>query len=193
VNFLGHVFLNPDNDQLLVGNFIADSVKGDPYKKYPKEIADGIMLHRMIDGFTDAHAQVKLGVDRLRPSQGRWAPVVIDVIYDHVLASNWAQYHTTHLNDFVENVYARLEEQKEHFPSSVQRYFPYMKAQNWLYNYQYEWGLIKSLEGLDRRTSIETEMHLSVEVYRENERAFQSEFDSFISDAKERVAVYSGG
>ena len=86
MNFLGHIYLTPDNDSLLLGNFIADHVKGDPDRQFPKTIADGIRLHRAIDSFTDGHPLVRQGVDRFRSTQGRYAHVVIDAVYDHVLA-----------------------------------------------------------------------------------------------------------
>ncbi|MGB0368626.1 MAG: ACP phosphodiesterase [Flavobacteriales bacterium] len=190
MNFLGHIFLTPDNDELLLGNFIADSVKGNPDKFYSGDIAEGIRFHRAIDEFTDTHPLVKQGIGRFRESQGRWAPVVIDVVYDHVLASNWPKFHAEPLNEFVDGVYTRLEAKSEGFPENVKRYFPYMKTQNWLYNYQFEWGLLKSLQGLDRRTSVETEMQNSLDIYRESAPAFIQEFESFIADAQKMVEDY---
>jgi len=190
VNFLGHIFLTPDDDQLLVGNFIADSVKGNPYNRFPKRVADGIKLHRAIDSFTDKHDLVKEGVNRFRATQGRYAPVVIDVVYDHILAGNWSLFHKHDLHGFTEMTYEKLEGQEEMFPDFVKRYFPFMKQQNWLYNYQFDWGLIKSLEGLDRRAANPTEMSRAVEVYRTNEESFLSEFQEFIKDAQEMVSDY---
>lgn len=191
MNFLGHIFLTPDDDELLLGNFIADSVKGAPENKYPKRVAQGIRFHRAIDEFTDNHQIVKQGVKRFRASQGKYAPVVIDVIYDHVLASNWANFHPERLDVFVDEVYEKLSVHNHHFPQRVIQFFPFMKQQNWLYNYQFEWGLRKSLEGLDRRTSIETKMHLALDVFKENSDAFTAEFEQFIQDAQKMVERYS--
>lgn len=191
MNFLGHIFLTPDDDELLLGNFIADSVKGNPYKQFKKGVADGVMLHRMIDGYTDKHELVKLGVGRLKPSQGRYASVVIDVLYDHILASNWERFHSSSLHNFTQDTFVRLENLSDHFPPRVERFFPFMKAQNWLYNYQFEWGLIKSLQGLDSRSAIDTEMYLSVEVYREYEKTYFAEFEAFIKDIQNEVRTYS--
>ena len=55
MNYLAHIYLSGDNDLVTVGNFIADGIKGKSYKKYPKEIQTGVLLHRNIDTFTDAH------------------------------------------------------------------------------------------------------------------------------------------
>lgn len=190
MNFLGHIFLSPNDDQILLGNFIADSVKGNPDNHYSGKVAEGVKFHRAIDHFTDNHELVRQGVARFRDSQGRWAPVVIDVIYDHILASDWANHHHQELHPYVQETYVRLEAQKHHFPASVERYFPYMKTQNWLFNYQYEWGLLKSLQGLDRRTSIETEMHRAIEVFKKDEQDFRTEFRSFIADAQKMSGDY---
>ena len=116
MNFLGHIFLSPDDEEILLGNFIADSVKGNPSKVYSGKIAEGIRLHRAIDDFTDSHPLVKSGVERFRATQGRFSPVVIDVVYDHVLASNWHRFHPRELDGFTQEVYGKLDAMSNHFP-----------------------------------------------------------------------------
>ncbi len=184
MNFLGHIFLTPEDDEILLGNFIADSVKGKPDTLYSGRIADGIRFHRAIDAFTDSHEVVKKGVERFRSTQGRYAPVVIDVIYDHVLASQWNQFHDVALEPFSLSVYARLAPHQSRFPARVKHYFPYMRSQNWLFNYQFQWGIKKSLEGLDTRSVNQTQMHLALDVYSEFETEFKNEFKLFIADAQ---------
>ena len=65
MNFLGHFYLSQHDPELLVGNFIADYVKGKRYLDYPPKISEGIMMHRQIDHFTDTHEMVKKGRKRL--------------------------------------------------------------------------------------------------------------------------------
>jgi acyl carrier protein phosphodiesterase len=193
MNFLGHIFLTPNDDEILLGNFIADSVKGNPEKFYSGKIAEGIRFHRAIDEFTDKHPLVKQGVKRFRETQSKYASVVIDVIYDHILALNWKEFHGEDLGALAHSVYQRLEAQSNHFPAPVKRYFPYMQEQNWLYNYQFEWGILKALEGLDRRSANETQMHLALDVYKESEAEFLAEFREFITDAQQMSRNYFSG
>jgi len=192
MNFLGHIFLtpDPDDDELLLGNFIGDSVKGNPDRGLPRAISRGVRLHREIDRFTDDHPLVRKGVERLRPSQGRFASVVIDVIYDHVLASNWRDFHEQRLLPYTVQVYERLERLQQFFPDRVKRYFPYMKEHNWLYNYQFEWGAVRALRDIDRRTNTRTEMYRSMEVFRAYEQEFRQEFSVFVADAQKRLFDY---
>lgn len=193
MNFLGHIFLTPNDDEILLGNFIADSVKGNPEKFYSGKIVEGIRFHRAIDTFTDNHPLVKRGVERFRETQSRYAPVVIDVIYDHILAKNWNKFHNEELADLTQSVYQRLEAQSGDFPTQVRHYFPYMKQQNWLYNYQFEWGILKALEGLDRRAANDTQMHLALDVYKDSEDVLLEEFRTFVADAKEMACTYFSG
>lgn len=190
MNFLGHIFLTPNDDDLLLGNFIADSVKGDPLKLYLGKVAEGIRFHRAIDAFTDSHPLVKQGVGRFRATQGRYASVVIDVVYDHILASNWHDFHAEPLDGFAQSVYERLEARQPEFPERVRQYFPYMKLQNWLYNYRSEQGLLKSLQGLDRRSAAQTAMHRALDVYLMDQGMFREEFDGFIADAQRMASNY---
>ena len=53
MNYLGHIFLSGEDEQLLVGNFIGDYVKGTQYQHYPHKMQKGIILHRSIDHYTD--------------------------------------------------------------------------------------------------------------------------------------------
>ena len=59
MNFLAHIYLSFDNDEITIGNFIADSIRGNKFKHLPKNIQKGITLHRHIDTFTDAHKTVR--------------------------------------------------------------------------------------------------------------------------------------
>ncbi|MGB5646129.1 MAG: ACP phosphodiesterase, partial [Muriicola sp.] len=101
MNFLAHIFLSFGDKEISIGNFIADSIRGNKYTHLPATIQKGIILHREIDTFTDAHPIHKKSSKRLHPTQGHYSGVVIDVFYDHFLAKNWAQYSEEPLETFV--------------------------------------------------------------------------------------------
>ena len=89
MNFLAHIYLSGDDPELKIGNFIADAVKGKKYTTYPQKIQEGIILHRKIDSFTDAHPIVKKSASRLFSKYGHYNSVIVDILYDHFLAKNW--------------------------------------------------------------------------------------------------------
>ncbi|MBT6082766.1 MAG: DUF479 domain-containing protein, partial [Polaribacter sp.] len=48
MNFLAHLYLSQNNTNLMIGNFIADHIRGNHYKEYSNEIQQGVFLHRAI-------------------------------------------------------------------------------------------------------------------------------------------------
>jgi acyl carrier protein phosphodiesterase len=92
MNFLAHAYLSFDQDEILIGNFIADFIRGKEIENYPKKIQVGIHLHRAIDAFTDSHPLVKEVQTHLRPRFGHYARVISDVFFDYFLAKNWGKY-----------------------------------------------------------------------------------------------------
>ena len=101
MNFLAHIYLSQGHPKVTIGNFIGDFVKGTQIDRYDDEIRKGILLHRAIDHFTDTHEIVKKSKDRLRGNFRHYAPVIVDVFYDHILAREWKKYAQEDLNDFV--------------------------------------------------------------------------------------------
>lgn len=83
MNFLAHIYLSGDNEMVTIGNFIADGVRGKQYKKFPKDIQIGILLHRQIDTFTDAHPIVRQSTKRLHKNYSHYSGVIVDILYDH--------------------------------------------------------------------------------------------------------------
>ena len=73
---------------VVIGNFIADGIKGKKYLEYPAAIQKGILLHRAIDSYTDSHPVVRQSSKRLHANYGHYSGVIVDILYDHFLASN---------------------------------------------------------------------------------------------------------
>ena len=90
MNYLAHLYLSGDSEQLLVGNFIGDYVKGNKYRSYSDEIAKGILLHRYIDSFTDQHIKHRAAKLYFKEEFGHYSGIIIDFIYDHFLAKKLA-------------------------------------------------------------------------------------------------------
>ena len=105
MNFLAHLFLSDENPEIMVGNFIADMVKGNSFLGYPTTIGKGIRIHRNIDKFTDSHPIVQLSKKRLRPNYRKYAGVIVDMFYDHLLAVDWHTYSPIPLASFAEKAY----------------------------------------------------------------------------------------
>ena len=162
MNFLAHIYLSGDNTGVTIGNFMADGIKGKDYKKYSKDIQIGILLHREIDTYTDAHATVRKSTKRLHKKYGHYSGVIVDILYDHFLAKNWNAYSNVPLDKYVDDFYDTLEDNFEILELRVQKMMPYMIPNNWLLSYASIDGITKVLDGMNRRTKNRSQMNLAV-------------------------------
>lgn len=165
-----------------MGNFIGDFVKGSDLTAYPKTMAMGIKLHREIDRYTDTHEVVHQSKSLLRAKYRHYAPVIVDIFYDHFLATGWSKRHNLPLSEFTQQFYRLAERYLDKIPKTASRVIHYMKADNWLYNYQSIEGIDRALTGMSRRTTFQSKMEeaaLDLEQHYDN---FQDHFDLFFPD-----------
>ncbi|MFB9054038.1 ACP phosphodiesterase [Formosa undariae] len=184
MNYLAHIYLSENHDQVTIGNFIADGngITGKSYQKFPKAIQVGILLHRQIDTFTDAHLTVKQSKKRLHKNYGHYSGIIVDIFYDHFLAKNWSKYSDIPLADYAQNFYTLLQSNYEELPERTQYLLPYMKKANWLVSYATIDGIEKVLMGMDKRTKNLSKMHLSINELQTHYDEFEAEFTSFFNE-----------
>jgi len=179
MNFLAHIYLSGDSDELKIGNFIADAIKGKKYENYPTKIQQGILLHRQIDTFTDKDPTVRISKNRLHHRYRHYDGVIIDILYDHYLAKNWSNYSQVPLNEYVQYFYNLLESNYDILPEKIQHFLPYMTRGNWLYNYKSIEGIKKVLQGMDKRTENKSQMYLAIEDLTLHYSEFENDFTLF--------------
>lgn len=182
MNFLAHIYLSGEDEGVILGNFIADGIKGKRYLKYPKSIQKGILLHRNIDTYTDQHLTVKQSTARLHENYGHYSGVIVDILYDHFLAKNWANYHQQPLAEYVDDFYQLLRNNFTMLPARIQRMMPYMVSDNWLLSYATVPGIGKILTQMNVRTKGRSKMNFAVMELEEFYSEFEAEFTSFFSE-----------
>lgn len=191
MNYLAHAYLSFGDAEILTGNLISDFVKGKKKYDYPPAILAGIDLHRAIDEFTDGHAVNKEAAKIFKPSYGLYSSAFIDVVYDHFLAKQIVS-ETDNFEAYTKSIYAQIEKFSELLPASFNNIFPYMKQHNWLFNYQFSWGIERSLEGLVHRakylTDSDTAFALFTDRYTDLENAYQAFFPSLKNFALEKFS-----
>jgi len=182
MNFLAHIYLSGDDEGITIGNFIADGIKGKKYMKYPAKIQKGILLHRSIDSYTDHHPTFRLSTARLHKNYGHYSGVIVDILYDHYLAKNWGNYHSTPLEEYIDNFYELLRSSYETLPARIKKMMPYMISDNWLLSYATVPGISRILSQMNVRTRGVSKMNFAVLELEEYYSEFEDEFTSFFAD-----------
>ncbi|MFT6868920.1 ACP phosphodiesterase [Polaribacter sp.] len=182
MNFLAHLYLSQNQTNIMIGNFIADHIRGNNYESFSKEIQQGIFLHREIDTFTDAHKVVRKSKRRLHKRYRHYDGVIIDIFYDYFLAKNWANYSAIPLDVYSDAVNKLFTEIKLELPVKSQNFIKYMIEYNILFNYQYKEGIAKVLNGMNSRTKGKSQMNLAIEDLHDLENELEEDFTLFFED-----------
>ena len=182
MNFLAHIYLSGDNHERMIGNFIADYVKGKKMYDYPDGIQKGIELHRKIDYFTDHHAVTSRSKDPLRKKYRHYSGVIVDLYYDHFLAKNFLDYSSVDLDNYTQKTYEILVTRKEELPPGVQHFLPFMVERNWLLSYSSLEGIERVLTGLSKRVNFENRMNEAIHDLKAGYPAFEADFREFFPE-----------
>ncbi|MEM1216030.1 MAG: ACP phosphodiesterase [Bacteroidota bacterium] len=190
MNFLAHLLLSCEQEELLVGNFLGDFIKNREVRQLPVAIQQGVRLHRLIDSFTDAHPVVRQGTARLRPRHGKYAGVVLDILYDYILANNWSSYGPGTLPDFTQQTYRVLAAYTHLMPSFLQQRLPHMIADDWLLRYGTREGVAFTFSRLQLRVSQPQFLENTLLSLTEHETALAEDFSRFFPDLTAEAAQF---
>jgi acyl carrier protein phosphodiesterase len=165
MNFLAHAYLSFYDRDILAGNMISDFVKGKKQYDYTMRIHQGIMLHREIDHYTDTHSVVKKARSVFQDAYRLYSGAFIDIVFDHFLALDKNEFPEGALEKFCLLVYDSLDKSFPALPPVFQQLFPYMKQQNWLYNYRTAEGIERSFRGLVHRARFIHESNSAIKAF----------------------------
>ena len=152
MNFLAHLHLAQLADSSLLGNLMADFVRGNPHQHWPEPVADGILMHRRLDVMTDALPEVRRARQLFRPETFRVAPITLDVIWDHFLARHWSQFTSDlTLTQFSAAVEREIVPQLAATPEEFQQLNAVMWRERWFEHYAQPARLERVLHGMASR------------------------------------------
>jgi len=182
MNYLAHLYLSGESDELLVGNFIGDYVKGRKYLNYPEEIARGIILHRHIDSYTDQHDLHKAAKAPFRTEFGHYSGILVDFIYDHFLARNWNNYAEISLSWFAKRSHSVLLSNFKHLPMRVQGFLPFLIQHRRLESYASVDGITQAIQIMAKYSSLPQKANVAQELLLENYRDLENNFEAFMKE-----------
>ena len=182
MNFLAHLYLAGSDKEIIIGNFIADTIKGNKFHHFSEKIQFGVRMHRAIDVFTDEHPIFRQSKRRLDNKYRLYKGVIIDLIYDHYLAKNWNNYSNIPLSNFSQGVYDLLYNNFDILPDKAQYLLPYMTDQNWLYSYRTIDGIDNIMYNMNKRTKGLSKMDEAVVDLQKNYTIFEEDFSAFFTE-----------
>ncbi len=152
MNFLFHMLLSGADDQILVGNFMGDFVKGPLVDRFPERIRQGVTLHRRIDSFASRDELFQRSRRRLDPQYGLYRGVLVDLFYDHFLVTEWHNWSDEPFDRYLARTRSIIEGQRAELPERLQQLVPVIFAEL-LPSYGEVSGIGAALERMSRRVA----------------------------------------
>ena len=190
MNFLGHLILSGTDPDVIFGNFIADSVKGKSYLLLPDSIQKGIVLHRVIDNFTDNNTEYLKGKRRFYQRFPKMGGVINDILYDYLLWRFDKKTKSINLEIKITKFYKILDQKIHQMPPKIREMYHYMRRDDWLNNYQHKMGIKRALHGIGKRINYSDNLESSFEILENSMKSFDEEFEIFYSQIKEKTSFF---
>ncbi len=184
LNFLAHAYLSGNNQELIAGNISGDFTKNKDFPYLSLEFRKGVLLHRFIDEYTDAHPKVKEVQQYFIVHYRHYSRVISDIIFDYFLAKNWARYSPFSLQSFSKFVYESIENNYSKLPERFKNIYPYMKNEDWLFSYQSTNRVAKILKRMQSRAQYFPNTDEAISILIEHEAILQSLFFTFFDELK---------
>lgn len=200
MNFLAHAWLaaaldlGEQNDTALIaGGVVGDWIKG-PLDRLglPADLRRGVALHRAIDAFAETHPAFRASRARCAPERRRWAGVLVDMYYDHLLARDWAEWHPHSLSIFVATTYIAVARHASDCPPDARPAIDLMRQEDWLCSYATVDGLADVLARMGRRVRRPNPLADGMLDLLGQEADFANDFGIFIRDARGFVGQWKG-
>lgn len=194
MNFLAHLFLSGDNEEILVGNLLEDYVVGrvehPRNQHFSENIKNGILLHRLIDTFMDTHIIVSTCKSVLYQNYHKYSSVVIDIYFDHYLAKHWSLYSTEPFENFRKRVHLSFLNYWEILPHRMRPTIESMIKYDWLKNYNEFWGIERALSGVAERATFQSNMDRAIEDLKVHYDFFDENFKIFFPQMIEQCTKF---
>jgi acyl carrier protein phosphodiesterase len=102
MNFLAHLWLTDRARLPLAGAILGDVLRGALPAAMPPPLARSVQFHRAVDARTDRHPRVALVRADFPAGARRFAGIVMDLLFDHVLARDWPAFSAEPLAPFAD-------------------------------------------------------------------------------------------
>lgn len=184
MNFLAHALLAGNTPALIVGGVVGDWIKGPLPGSLPDDLAKGVALHRAIDNFAESQTAFQRSRSRVSATRRRYAGVLIDIFYDHLLARDWAQLHHVPLDLFCQSVYRAIEIRLDDLPAASHPGLKLMASEDWLKSYAQLDGIADVLARMSRRARRPNPLEHGEQEFLADASGYVEDFHEWLAEAR---------
>lgn len=184
MNFLVHLYLSDPSDDCRLGNLMGDYLKGRLGHDYPPEVRRGIWQHRRIDALAHSCLPCRQSRARIDARFGHFRGILVDIFYDHLLATAWPRFSPQPLEAFADQICALLNRNLHRLPPGLQQIAPRMIRDNWLLGYRDPATIGLVLERVSRRFTRPTPLAEGLPELLRERQGLMADCEAFLRQAK---------
>jgi acyl carrier protein phosphodiesterase len=188
MNFLAHLLLSEPAPEFIVGSLAADFLD-EKWRTENPEVLAGMARHQDIDRLTDEHPLHRRSRDHIRRSFRHARGVLVDIIYDHLLAVHWRRFSAEPLDGFTARMHAVLQAHIRLAPPIMQVVLPRLIEGNWLLSYRTLDGVRDTLVRLNVRVNGRIDFLPAMDDLLSQQARFEEEFLEFFPQLQARVST----
>lgn len=190
MNFLAHALLAGDDPALIVGGVVGDWIKGPLPGQLPADLARGVALHRAIDSHAETHPAFRASRARVSPERRRYAGILVDIFYDHLLARAWGDHHPTPLATYCTGIYRHIADRLDDLPPSSHHAMQLMAREDWLHSYADLDNIADVLQRMASRARQPNPLAGGEAEFMADAEGFAGDFWVWLGDARQFAAVW---
>lgn len=189
MNWLAHLILSEPTSAFRIGNLLPDILRSSDLTELPAKFQAGVDCHRAIDRYTDQHPIFRRSRWRLEPPYRRYGGILVDVFYDHFLASAWSTYSAVPLPHFIEEVHASFAAHRAELPVKAYRRLLEIRTGDWLSSYRHLEGVRRALDGIGMRLRRPMELGPATAQLELHYEALQADFREFFPELRAHIGL----
>ncbi|KXJ61070.1 MAG: ACP phosphodiesterase [Alteromonas sp. Nap_26] len=190
MNYLAHLYFAQRTADSHFGNLLGDFRRGVKVNNLSPMVRLGLENHYEVDRYTDSHPAVVEAKQLFDAKRRRFAPVALDIYFDHLLIKHWSKFSTTSFHDFRVNSFSLLEQRLMHMPGIMRQRIGSMISQNWFNDYAKEEGIAMAITSVARRIRFTNRFHYVVDDIAQHRDEIERYFLLFFPDLKRHIRRY---
>ena len=180
MNYLAHALLAAPGEDEMFGSLIADfHPRGAIDPALPRGVRDGLALHRAVDVYTDAHPEVRAARALFEPPLRRYAGIVLDIWFDHLLARDFEAHSPVGLRTFSHQVQTLLLAREAELPARMDAFARYMRRNDLPEAYRDSTTIERVLQGVAGRVSRANPIAAALPELEARRQPLQGHFERF--------------
>lgn len=189
MNWLAHFLLAEPEPAFRVGSVLPDFASAAVLAALPPAFQPGIAQHRQVDLFTDTHPVFHRSRRRFPPPFRRFAGILTDVCYDHLLTHQWSTYSALPLPAFAAQIYAAIEQCRPELPPELYTRLARLRQADLLGAYGELAGIGRVLAGIGGRLRRPFDLAAALPLLEAQYGELQEDFAAFFPELRAHVAA----